>query len=555
MKFTGRPTVWILLLAQTTDAFQPSGLLSALPKPSRLNAAEDDLPDIVKAYKKAQPPPSPPSVTLEIPPSDPAPIVGSTTTNIPPPVVESVAPTAPTIPDIPTTPATNSLFPDMSSSTPESATKPMMVYVDEFIKQAQANYASRASSVVDSPRDPGSVPTLADFFKGGIQKSTMTETMSVPDSKVPTLIDYLRSAPNLGAQEGVPTMRDNMDTASANLQLLVQNIYNLFTQQQGVDLDFDTSGLPEELSEKYVVGWGIAITALIFAAGARRSGESDAKMALAEASEAGGILASKELESVLFVLQEEVKSIKLETADLRKKLEEAQRELLEKELALSKERLKTADKELQLNREIQRLQTQLQQNDTSAKLMTATVNEAVAVRTDMAAAVAKAENLEKKAKTMEAKISDTVAAPKAKKSASKAKASTAKKTVAKKATTAKKTIAKKKATKGSAKGQVKKVRITKGKAKAKAAESVPESIPETQASTKAKKADEVKKAKKAKIVEKEETTDWSAFSASTLQRKTIKELQEYLDAKGIITSAGDGKPLKKALLVEAVQAL
>jgi hypothetical protein len=48
---------------------------------------------------------------------------------------------------------------------------------------------------------------------------------------------------------------------------------------------------------------------------------------------------------------------------------------------------------------------------------------------------------------------------------------------------------------------------------------------------------------------------WSTLSQSTLKRKTIKELADYLSERGVGTTHDDGTPLKKGDLVEAVLAL
>ena len=64
------------------------------------------------------------------------------------------------------------------------------------------------------------------------------------------------------------------------------------------------------------------------------------------------------------------------------------------------------------------------------------------------------------------------------------------------------------------------------------------------------------KAPKAKTVApKVDTDNWSTLSDSTLTRKTVKQLTEYLGTKGVATTGEDGKALKKAQLVEAVRAL
>lgn len=72
---------------------------------------------------------------------------------------------------------------------------------------------------------------------------------------------------------------------------------------------------------------------------------------------------------------------------------------------------------------------------------------------------------------------------------------------------------------------------------------------------KAKKASKKvgKKSKKA-VVEKLEdpVDDWSSLSLSTLKRKTVRDLKDYLEAKGATAIDAEGKPLKKDQLVEVV---
>jgi hypothetical protein len=54
---------------------------------------------------------------------------------------------------------------------------------------------------------------------------------------------------------------------------------------------------------------------------------------------------------------------------------------------------------------------------------------------------------------------------------------------------------------------------------------------------------------------KVDANDWTSLSKSTISRKTVKELSEYLDSKGVATTGSDGKTLKKAELIEAVMSL
>jgi len=49
--------------------------------------------------------------------------------------------------------------------------------------------------------------------------------------------------------------------------------------------------------------------------------------------------------------------------------------------------------------------------------------------------------------------------------------------------------------------------------------------------------------------------DWIKLSASALKRKKVNELMDYLTSKGISAIGEDGKPLKKDMLVEAIQSI
>jgi hypothetical protein len=64
-----------------------------------------------------------------------------------------------------------------------------------------------------------------------------------------------------------------------------------------------------------------------------------------------------------------------------------------------------------------------------------------------------------------------------------------------------------------------------------------------------------KATKKAATKTAPKSDDWSALSLSTLKRKTVKDLSEYLSQKGVEVTHGDGTPMKKEELVSAVQSL
>lgn len=302
MRITVRE-VTFLLWVQAAGSFQPFGMVRTnQPRPRllRLDAAgPDTVPDLVKAYQKSKP-------SAEITADLPDPTTMTSTPDIP-----VVTPDA--IPDV-VTPSISSPAATTSTAKPVAAyvdniinsakaktasTETVKPYVDNFLKSAKDKYATTAASVVESPRDPGTVPTLADFVKGGFQKSTVTETTAIGQGKVPTLAGYIQSAASgkvpSAVSEGQSLSESQLEVAKAKFGLLLDNTIGLFGG--GEETKKEISGLisktasgmgapdgldPNILSEKYVVGWGIAIVAILFAAGARRAGESDATAAIAE---------------------------------------------------------------------------------------------------------------------------------------------------------------------------------------------------------------------------------------------------------------------------------
>jgi len=105
-------------------------------------------------------------------------------------------------------------------------------------------------------------------------------------------------------------------------------------------------------------------------------------------------------------------------------------------------------------------------------------------------------------------------------------------------------VAKKAAPKRATKGSVKKVRVVKKATKGEKKETTEKKAPAPK-----------KKAAAKKTTAKKKEVSWSSLSESTLSRKTIKQLSEYLTQMGVSTTGDDGKTLKKASLVEAVQSL
>ena len=49
--------------------------------------------------------------------------------------------------------------------------------------------------------------------------------------------------------------------------------------------------------------------------------------------------------------------------------------------------------------------------------------------------------------------------------------------------------------------------------------------------------------------------DWSTLAESTLKRKSVAQITDYLAGKGASVTHSDGKPMNKAELLEAVKGL
>jgi len=249
-------------------------------------------------------------------------------------------------------------------------------------------------------------------------------------------------------------------------------------------------------------------------------------------------------------------------------LKAAKAQLIEKDLALGQERLATAEKELQLNRVVDELRTKLTEADLRLADLdkieeinsTPTINFAepapplvreVTESADVIKVVKEKDMENKKNAKGESKAVKTTAKKTAKATtATKGKPKTVKVTKSAKGakkTPAKKAAAKKKAVKGETSATAKKTAAKKAATK-KAVKG------ETSATASKPAAKKKAGAKKTKTAKKREDS-WSTFSTSTLNRKTIVQLTEYLNTKGVPTTDDNGKALKKKLLVEAVQAL
>jgi len=211
-----------------------------------------------------------------------------------------------------------------------------------------------------------------------------------------------------------------------------------------------------------------------------------------------------------------MKALESTGVDLSSQLSDAKSKLIQKELDVSKAKLEAADTSLTLNREIELLKKKLQDNEGKVKSLDAELNKA---RED---ALKLVDELEKSKPP-------------------------------KKAPATEKKVAKKAAPEVYPATPVK-IELPGKSAKPKSApkKAVKEAELPTAEKTVAKKAAPKKAAPKKTPAAK---GDLTTLSKSALQRTTVKALVEFLDSKGVNTVGDDGKPLKKAALLEAVRSL
>ena len=277
----------------------------------------------------------------------------------------------------------------------------------------------------------------------------------------------------------------------------------------------------------------------------------------------------------------QTKALRDEILNLRNELKQTRAKLNEKELAISKERLNTADMELQLKREVQKISLKLQSSESAQRALEKKLAHAQGVKVaDMKVEVDEPPDMiveveeppvmkvevdeppvaevavpEMALETMvidePVEISSEIKPAKAMASPAKKAAPAKKVAPAKKAAPAKKVATKKAPVKMEVVAEVEEPMAAPVP---KATDAEPMAAPAPKA-TGAKPKSKAKIEKVTEVVAAKGDDSWSSLSASTLSRKTVKELTEYLNTKGVKTTGEDGKPLTKALLVDAIRAL
>mmetsp|Transcript_8198 Transcript_8198/g.9427 ORF Transcript_8198/g.9427 Transcript_8198/m.9427 type:complete len:494 (+) Transcript_8198:124-1605(+) len=375
------------------------------------------------------------------------------------------------------------------------------------------------------------------------------------------------------------------DTAAANVGLLRDNLFGLIGNESPRSIAQYLKDLPEN-AKPWLAGVTVATLVIIGSSQKKKKPSEKVPIDIQATSNAIGSL-TYELGS----LQSRMKLLEANGLELDSKLKDATSKLTLKELDISKARLKAADISLNLGREIELLKQKLDIND--AKV--------VSLDTDLVKARAECELLIKELDKAKHKKTEEVSSKviREKKKVNDATVKQKQKYVRSERTATKKLkpkieekfqLAYTDEAEPSTEKKIKEKDPVKIVAKKKspspnkeAAKVQTEELPTAEAplkretSVKKKVATKVKKTSKdlqkasatndttpeikmesdASKVPKEtqEKIDFTTLSKSALSRKTVKELKEFLESKGLSITEDSGKPLKKNGLLEAVRSL
>ncbi len=237
----------------------------------KLFAANEDVPDIVKAYKKVKAEPKFPDLpTIPENPSlepvvvlpEPVPVPVPVSAPLPELKVELPVETPPS-PEIPS--VVSDSIESMKESLPgmnmkETADKINAQFkgLNDFMKATQEQVA-----VHSSERGSNNVPTLGEMMQNGLvpKRATFTETTMLPQGKAPTLVEYV-----LGGFKS-PTggvSRDGLAETKAHLGLMVENTFSLFGNKAPDNVHLN---LPGNMAPETATGLAFVSLAVLVIAG------------------------------------------------------------------------------------------------------------------------------------------------------------------------------------------------------------------------------------------------------------------------------------------------
>jgi hypothetical protein len=249
-----------MMLLQSVVAFAPSH--GTRSKSVRLSAVNDDLPDILKAYSKKAA-----VKAIDMPLKVDSPL--------------SIAAPAPVVMDTP--------VPDVSVV---DAGAVQFTFVDDFLKTAKEGYQARSALIVESPPTADQVPTLTDYVRRGFNSHpSVAHAGDIPVGKVKPLAVYVKDVVHGAPIYDGTHVVDAAANAKEKIALMASNTYSML--HLGSPSDMNMPNLPTDLPEG-AAGWTVAAVAVIFAAGQRGSGASDAKQHFEEFAQKES-LAVKEL--------------------------------------------------------------------------------------------------------------------------------------------------------------------------------------------------------------------------------------------------------------------
>lgn len=475
-------------------------------------------------------------------------------------------------------------------------------YDIETGKQFAKTVSSKIPDTVITNPVPA-IETPADVIKtySSLKSSPLLEVTRVEDDKVFPLGSFIKSTLTVENTGSAPADSSSWDTAVANFGILTDNFLGLFGTT--IPLGSDTApaylkNVPEEVKPWLVLITGTTL-AIIGSSASKKASlivTTDNTKSIQASSDAIDSL-SNELGS----LQSRMKLLEATGLNLDSKLKNATLKLTQKELDISKEKFKAADVSLNLGREIELLKQNLKQNNDKVISLDLELAEArvechklvkeLKISKDKKIAAQKKAN-EKEAQLKSEKEAVRIKVEKGALEKEGARLKDEKEMKGKSLTNNKELPIS-----SFDKTETEKTVLTKKKTVRKAAKKFSTAVkidelptsddapatkiaPKTKSSRAKEKAATTKAKKETidrrKTVESkdagsnnesesepifashtkvEEKVELTILSKSALSRKTVKQLREFLESKGVSITGNDGKPLKKNGLLEAVRSL
>lgn len=454
-------------------------------------------------------------------------VLGSFGSSKPTPALEAPAalPTEPVFAVAETTPELTQATPELTQVTPDlkelatvvvGSEKPAdMDAIKSTVVAMQSNYQSLLASIEDSPRAPGTAKPLSSFLTdldwNGASTKLSSSTKSIADSVSKVDLSKVSSATtDITSQLSTSTdkVKESLAPIASSAELVKDKLSLVTSTNYGEVINNMNQ---DEKSILFVAGATVLMIIGSVINNNRLGNEMPDEVRPAQ-DEKSLIKQVKELSSVVTKLSNELTTVKTKSADTEGELLELKKEAttMRKQVTQAEKREQILQTKLEKAQEKLATETELlkkQLAKVKSSSITATPAVAKKAQRELETNLKNVEKFQAEKEDMEAKLTELAQpTPPATPPAT--------------------------------------PEVSQGEAFFAEKEELPVAV-EAKPAPKKKKATKKKAAPKKTI----SSNDWSGLSESTLKRKTVKALVDYLEAKGVKVDDG----MKKADLVDAVK--